>query len=584
MANSKKIGDVKLGREVIDRFADFDRLSTEECKNLEMKENDCQLLQGVLGPGRGGWLSYEEMVSLSSRFTDEFVNVLAEDRGEVALRQRTLWLRNNAQSVYQLVSKNLQDPHADRDTLIDMAWIIEMTRFTSTETRSLIVDDLIKSLQNSKDDEALQSYVGALCQIGPDAKDAIPTLVDIWGSKKVDRDVHECLEKMGAPSEKDIPLLAKMLHRGNKELAAIVLAKLGSKAIPIFIEAFLSKDRTVQKIAVDAIGNIGIEANHTIPLLVKTLDETGVDDDLILAIVKALKLMATHSEDAVLSLIKLLNSQNSELRTEAVKALGEMGNETNEVVLALSNAALNDNDPSVRYHAVGAITKCCGKAAIPTLISVMEDQNNSFPYGNRAPYELSLFGPSVLPLVAEKFQNGCEELRLNLVIVLRYVSQEYPQEAIPLLLKALEDDSAVVRINAVKALAEVKGNMKNAVPFLIKALQDRNSTVSGYAVIALKNIGAEAKEAVPTLIDLSGDKSTSLTVLGALVVLCKDDLEPLTNALKNPRPEIREAIAYVLANMGPSAKNSLQALRSLKNDIDYEVRRAAQTAIEQIEK
>ncbi|MGF1580940.1 MAG: HEAT repeat domain-containing protein [Gemmataceae bacterium] len=96
---------------------------------------------------------------------------------------------------------------------------------------------------------------------------------------------------------------------------------------------------------------------------------------------------------------------------------------------------------------------------------------------------------------------------------------------------------------------------KDALPALVKALDDKELSVRGSVVKALGQIGAEAKDAVPALI----------------------------KALKDKAKELREKAAYALGEIGPAAKDALPTLEALSENDPYpDVCRSAAAAIEKI--
>src|SRR5208337_130824 len=106
--------------------------------------------------------------------------------------------------------------------------------------------------------------------------------------------------------------------------------------------------------------------------------------------------------------------------------------------------------------------------------------------------------------------------------------------AVPILIKAIEDDNPIVRLNAVVALTAIGPGAKEAVPSLIEALANRNSYVRENAAIALGSIGAAAKEAVPNLTKALQEDNSEVKVAAAWALgqLGQEGLEAVPDLIK----------------------------------------------------
>jgi HEAT repeat protein len=80
------------------------------------------------------------------------------------------------------------------------------------------------------------------------------------------------------------------------------------------------------------------------------------------------------------------------------------------------------------------------------------------------------------------------------------------------------------------------------------------------------------KEAVPTLIDALKDDSMCIGARFALERVGPEAVPALPQALEDPEPRVRRAVAAVLGNWGPAAREALPALREALNDDNDEVR------------
>ena len=81
------------------------------------------------------------------------------------------------------------------------------------------------------------------------------------------------------------------------------------------------------------------------------------------------------------------------------------------------------------------------------------------------------------------------------------------EDAIPALVKALNDKVVDVRVNVAGALASIdKSKLNLVIPILIKELKNADSSVVGTAIDALTQINEPAKEVVPALVNVLNDE------------------------------------------------------------------------------
>ncbi len=101
-----------------------------------------------------------------------------------------------------------------------------------------------------------------------------------------------------------------------------------------------------------------------------------------------------------------------------------------------------------------------------------------------------------------------------------------------------------------------KVDVREAIPALIKAIEDSDWEVRSWAAHALGEVGPDARDAVPALLKL----------------------------ITNREEGCRNSSCIALAHIGPPAKDALPALRNALKDPSKDVRHFANWAIEQIEK
>ena len=237
---------------------------------------------------------------------------------------------------------------------------------------------------------------------------------------------------------------------------------------------------------------------------------------------------------------------------------------------------------------------------------------------------LAHMGPKVIPALAKEYDNGKRNERAFVIETLRSMTEQ--PEAVPLLLRAVKDKEAVIRLHAVQYLGTVDPKSKGLVPALVEALSDKDTNTRRQAAVVLGMIGEPAKTATPALIervvkDAAPEvrQQALLTLIalrsepGALVPVLttvmdqerkrqisdaayqfiqtlgpndKDFVPALLDALKNPRNSVvvRREIVFTLGRMGTAAKDAVPALLDIlgNKESDAELRDAAAKVLKAI--
>jgi HEAT repeat protein len=198
------------------------------------------------------------------------------------------------------------------------------------------------------------------------------------------------------------------------------------------------------------------------------------------------------------------------------------------------------------------------------------------------------------------------------------------KDALPALIKALDDPDKQVWANSLSAIAAIGPDAKEAIPALIEDLDskrgrgqryfDRNQTLfrSAYALTrigpaaippliqalgaddsalragaakALGGMGPGAKEAIPALMSnlKHGDNDVQREVIDALALIGPDAKPPVVAALSAREARERSGAATTLAGMGRSAQDAAPAmLEQLGKETEAAVRVSLLTALPKI--
>jgi HEAT repeat protein len=159
------------------------------------------------------------------------------------------------------------------------------------------------------------------------------------------------------------------------------------------------------------------------------------------------------------------------------------------------------------------------------------------------------------------------------------------QVALPELIKAVQDESPIVRRRALRAIGAIGVSAADdALPCLIAATEDIDDSVALQAVAALGELGPPAAPAVPALMSVvwTGDVRRRAIAGVALTRIGDAAVPSLIQSLSHPAAEVRVKVAHLLGQIGPAAVEARSALQTLAADKDEAVRNEAAAALRQI--
>ena len=150
----------------------------------------------------------------------------------------------------------------------------------------------------------------------------------------------------------------------------------------------------------------------------------------------------------------------------------------------------------------------------------------------------------------------------------------YSNEAIHALITALDDDSKVVRITAVKALGKMGRAAQKAVPSLKSVFsksgydRDEREELQKAAIVALGKIGEPTEEIAPFLIEkfLNPKESIRWKAAMALKAVGADVVPYLIDAMHSTDQKVRFYAAMALGEIGSDAKEAVDTLTEAMTD------------------
>jgi HEAT repeat protein len=304
-----------------------------------------------------------------------------------------------------------------------------------------------------------------------------------------------------------------------------------------------------QRIAADALGDMGAAAQEAVPQLVAAL--TANDADLRWRAARALGLIGDMNVEEALR--KATSDSESLVRAQAIFALGRLKADDKES-LTVVVAGLGDKEVQVR------------RAAVRAMAMIQADRSVT------------------IPLVVKMLQDSDQNVAMRAVSAIA----EAGAIAVPALNAALANPEA--RYWACIALAEMGANAKDAVPGLIKALSDEQPQTRLQAAIALAEIGPAARPAVLELTKLLGDKfeavqKTAVFALGRIGE--KSAAEAIAKADKPDNAFLHPMCVWALARLNPGDKQrqtaAIELMAAKLGDKDRATGQMAARAIAELE-
>ncbi|MFB0535505.1 MAG: HEAT repeat domain-containing protein [Anaerolineae bacterium] len=262
-------------------------------------------------------------------------------------------------------------------------------------------------------------------------------------------------------------------------------------------------------------------------------------------------------------LLQQLADKNRQVRQEAARALGDMGDRRAVPHLI---QALGDKYAKVREAAASALGRIGDEQAASHLVQALGDQN--VRVRSEAVKALSQIGPAAVPHLIQALGDERWEVRERAASALGRIGD---QSALPHLVQALNDSKDAVRTAAASALGQLGD--KRAVPHLVQALDSKGKS-HWWAGQALGRIGA-----LPELVQALDDKQSRVRegAVSGLSTIGEEGIPHLVRAMGDSSKQVRKRAANILGQR--SDQRAIPYLLEVVKDPDvhdWERRVAAQ--------
>jgi HEAT repeat protein len=207
-----------------------------------------------------------------------------------------------------------------------------------------------------------------------------------------------------------------------------------------------------------------------------------------------------------------------------------------------------------------------------------------------SPKDHQLSSATIAKLIAQ-LDSPEQSIRAEAVLQLHYSSGgvEIPREAVPSLIRLLQDPEFHVRDDAVSVLGEMGEDAKVALPAIMPLLRQEAPLVRRSAVDAIGNMGEPAKAAIPDIIPLLkhqdlGMRSSAVRTLSEIGKSKADVVLPnIVAVLSDREPYVRHAAIMALGNMESSAKAAVPELLKMRSNGDAATKNAVDYTLDRIQ-
>ena len=255
-----------------------------------------------------------------------------------------------------------------------------------------------------------------------------------------------------------------------------------------------------------------------------------------------------RDEEMLARLVGCLADPREEAQTALANTFGEIGEAATEILVAgllthpiavarrgcgrslakvrnpdavpgLIHALLKDTDPRVK-SAVASALVAIGAPAVPGLLEIIGSDAGMTEMGQAA-WALAHMDTEALPKFYEAIESPLAAVRSAVVTAVGSIVKgrvdrlEMDPRAVNLLLNALDDGDAMVRLEAVNAIATI--GLKSAVEKVMERLKDDHEEVRRAAAIALGKLGD--RSALVLLDEVArGDGASAVRILAKLAI------------------------------------------------------------------
>jgi HEAT repeat protein len=275
------------------------------------------------------------------------------------------------------------------------------------------------------------------------------------------------------------------------------------EVIAALLKALCDPDEEVRLKSIHTFANFGEASRPAVPLMADLLVNKGQAGKVRQAAARTLLELGPVSKESLSALKKAMNDSDKVVQIYAATAVAGLERD-NQQVLQFLLAFSTDKDKEVRWASSSAFGNV-GVRVIPLLKDGLKDN-----------------GPVVRDWTVRAF----------LAIIKKLPEQEqFPADAIPLLINAIHDEDTEVALRAIDAVSQLGSQAKEAIPTIAKRFKDPEWQVREYAIRHVPEFGPAAESAIPALTEAMKDQQEHVRVAA------KRAIEAIEEAKKAKMPQ-----------------------------------------------
>jgi HEAT repeat protein len=331
--------------------------------------------------------------------------------------------------------------------------------------------------------------------------------------------------------------------------AAMALGGIGSDgALAPLAAASCDPSPIVRKHAADGLGETRhIQAPSYLVAMLKDAD-AGVGEWAARALNSITGLGEVRDPEIFEPLCEALHDDNARVRKHVISVLGNLEDKR---AMPLLLKALGGEESEIRAAALKAIASIDKMGGLEHLVNTLDDADVYVRRAAAGTLEYIEFYGSLSPAIKQRLFSIVSNPEADYVVrcsLAKAIARD--TDAVPVLIRVLQDNNVFVKEAAANALANTRGHQ--AFEPLLAALDDPEEIVRGASALALAGTGDSA--AVPALSEiLKTDDSPSVRrrVVWALSFFDHPEVpDLLTQCLQDPDPHVRETAADALQALG----------------------------------
>jgi HEAT repeat protein len=244
---------------------------------------------------------------------------------------------------------------------------------------------LLDALNDERDPQTRSVILCGFGRIGPFAKAAVPALLDVLGSSKVEDERIHAARSLGYIGRAAVPGLTKLLSDVNQSVRARQLAigalstvarYDGAHAWDEAVSALIKtlSDHQLRSESLASLEDIGPPAQAAIPAVQKLLRDASADDRISIA-----RCLFGIDRELGLSVVKeYLRNEDSTVRIQALGLFSEFGRKAQPAVPQLLQA-LNDTDvvvPAAAACTLGNVSANSDETVVQALTRAANEDEN----------------------------------------------------------------------------------------------------------------------------------------------------------------------------------------------------------------